>query len=90
MSTARPGIHFMIKDNALLRDPKHIRGRGFRHKLLFRIVRHKPLTLGSATRDSRGVRNEVIASGNQPAQMFGSVSHEGLAVCTILAVVDAA
>jgi hypothetical protein len=80
----------MIKDNALLRDPKHIRGRGFRHKLSFSMVRHKPLAFGSATHDSRAVRNEVIASGNQPAQMFGSMSHQGLAVCTILAFVDAA
>ena len=80
----------MIKDNALSRDPKHIRERGFRDKLSLRIVRDKPLAFGSATRDSRAVRNEVIASGNQPAQMFGSVSHQGLAICTILAIVDAA
>jgi hypothetical protein len=80
----------MIKDNALLRDPKHIRERSFRHKLSLRIVRHKPLVFEIAARASRAVRSEVMASGNQPAQLFGSMGHQGLAVGTILVLTDAA
>jgi hypothetical protein len=56
------GIHFMIKDNALLRDPRHIRKTASGTNFSVRIVRHKPLVLQSVTRDSRAVRNEVIAS----------------------------
>jgi hypothetical protein len=80
----------MIKDNALLRDPKHIRERSFRHKLSLRIVRHKPLVFESAARANRAVRSEVMASGNQPGQMSGPLSSQGLAIGTILVLVDAA